>query len=152
MKKASKTYKRTGDEENKTELDAICARFQDFKGGFKSLHRMKYDLCIEELKGGIKSEPQKKFKFANIKRNSSGYSSSMLFESQSARGPEEVVNWFVNFFYVFTLVRLSPFCCPRSTLCRMKSMSYLYTVILFSIQLQMLLHSTSTGLPLMDIH
>jgi hypothetical protein len=33
-----------------------------------------------------------------MKRNSSGCPSSMFFESQSARGPEKVVNLFVEFF------------------------------------------------------
>jgi hypothetical protein len=44
MKRVLKAYERTGDEEDKTEFDAACARFQDLRGDFKSLHRMKYDL------------------------------------------------------------------------------------------------------------
>jgi hypothetical protein len=59
MKRVLKTYERTGDEE-----DTACARFQNLRGDFKSLHRMKH---------GIKSDPLSFFKFANMKRNSSGF-------------------------------------------------------------------------------
>jgi hypothetical protein len=34
---------------------------------------MKYDLYIERIESGIKSDPRTFFKFANMKRNSSGY-------------------------------------------------------------------------------
>jgi hypothetical protein len=115
MKKVSKTYERMGDEDDKTEFDGACALFQDLRSDLKSLHRMKYDLYIE----GSRTF----FKFANMKRNS-GYPSTMFFESQSGRGPEEVVNLFAEFFQgVYMYVRVSPFRCSRSTLCRMKSMS-----------------------------
>jgi hypothetical protein len=50
------------------EFDAACARFQDLRGDFKSLHRMKFDLYIEGIESGIRSD----YKFANMKRNSSG--------------------------------------------------------------------------------
>jgi hypothetical protein len=59
---------------------------------------MKYDLNIEGSESSIKSDPRSFLKFANIKRNSSGYPSSMFFESQSAPNPEKVVNWFEEFF------------------------------------------------------
>jgi hypothetical protein len=49
MKRVSKTYERTGDEEEKTEFDATYARFQDLRGDFKLLHRMPYDLYITGL-------------------------------------------------------------------------------------------------------
>jgi hypothetical protein len=53
---------------------------------------MKYDLYtyIEGIESEIKSDSRSFFKFANMKRNSSGYPSSILFESQSVRGPEEI--------------------------------------------------------------
>jgi hypothetical protein len=57
MKRFSKTYERRGDEEDMTEFDAACARFQDLRSGLKSLHRMKYDLYIEGIESGIKSDP-----------------------------------------------------------------------------------------------
>jgi hypothetical protein len=60
---------------------------------------MKYDMYIDWIESGIKSNPRSFFKFANMNRNSSGYPSSMFFESQSARGPVKVVNWFVEFFH-----------------------------------------------------
>jgi hypothetical protein len=81
------------------ELDAVCARFKDLRGDFKSRHRMKYDLNIEGIESSIKNIPRSFSKFANMKRNSSGYPSSMFFESQSAGGLEEVVNWFEEFFH-----------------------------------------------------
>jgi hypothetical protein len=48
------------------------------------------------LKTVLKNDMRSFFKFE--KRNSSGYPSSMFFESQSARGPEEAVNLFAEFF------------------------------------------------------
>jgi hypothetical protein len=58
MKRVSKTYERTGDEKDKKEFDATCARFQDLKGDFKLLHRMKYDLYIKGIESAIKSDPR----------------------------------------------------------------------------------------------
>jgi hypothetical protein len=73
MKRASKTYERMVDEEDKTEVDTAFTRFQDLRGDFKSLHRIKYDLYIEGIESGIKSDPQSFFILANMKRNSSGF-------------------------------------------------------------------------------
>jgi hypothetical protein len=56
MKVASKTCKWTGDEEDMTEFDAACARIQDLRGGFKALHRIKYDLYIEGIESGMRSD------------------------------------------------------------------------------------------------
>jgi hypothetical protein len=50
-----------GDEEDNTEFNAACAWFEDLKGDFKPVRRMKNDLYIEN---GVK--------FENMKRNSSG--------------------------------------------------------------------------------
>jgi hypothetical protein len=49
IKKVSKSFERTGDEEDKTEFNAACARFLDLRGDFKSVHRMKNDLYIEGM-------------------------------------------------------------------------------------------------------
>jgi hypothetical protein len=61
LKRVSKTYERMGDEEDKAEFDATCARFQDLRSDFKSIHRMKYDLSIEGIESGIKSNPRRFF-------------------------------------------------------------------------------------------
>jgi hypothetical protein len=81
----------------RTEYDVVCAEFQDLRGDFKSFHRIKYNLYIKGIESGIKNDPQSFFKFAIMKRNSFGYPSSMFFESQSARGPEEAVDLFAEF-------------------------------------------------------
>jgi hypothetical protein len=75
-----------------------CARFQDLRSDFKTLYRMKYDLYIEGIGSGIKSDSRSFFKFANMKWISSGYPPSMFFESQTIRAPEDVVNLFAEFF------------------------------------------------------
>jgi hypothetical protein len=98
VKRVSRTYERTGYEENNAEFHVASARFQNLRGDFKLLHRMKYNRYIEGIESGINSYSRSFFKFSNMKRNSSGYPSSMFFESQSARGPEEVVKLFAEFF------------------------------------------------------
>jgi hypothetical protein len=85
MKRVSKTYERTSDEEDKMEFDTTCAWFQDLRSDIKTLHRMKYDLYIEGIGSGIKSDPRSFFKFANMKRISSGYSSSMFLATNYSR-------------------------------------------------------------------
>jgi hypothetical protein len=101
MKRVSKTYERTGDEEDKTKFDAACAQFQDLRSVFNEIRE--YDLYIEGIESGIKSEPRSFFKCAKMKRDPSGYPSSMFFESQSARDPEKGVNLFAEgSFRVFT--------------------------------------------------
>jgi hypothetical protein len=79
-----------GDEQDKTEFDAACARFQNLRGDFKSLYRMKYDLYIEGIESDTESNPLSYFKIENMKPNSSGYLSSMFFESHSRGGCELV--------------------------------------------------------------
>jgi hypothetical protein len=54
-----------GDEKDKAEFDAACVRFQDLRGDFKSLHRMKYDLYVEWIDSGINSDQRSFFAYAN---------------------------------------------------------------------------------------
>jgi hypothetical protein len=60
------------------EYDAASQRFRDLRGAFQAMPRLKYIQYIKRVKAGLKSNPRCFFKFANLKRNSSGYLSAMF--------------------------------------------------------------------------
>jgi hypothetical protein len=62
------------------------------------MHRLKYDQYIKKIESNIKTVPRSFFKFADMKRNTSGYPSTMFLEDQTARDPQEIANLFANFF------------------------------------------------------
>jgi hypothetical protein len=65
---------------------------------FKVLHRLKYREHIENVESGIKTNLHIFFKLADMKRNSTGYPSSIFFKDQAARNPEEIANLFAKKF------------------------------------------------------
>jgi hypothetical protein len=65
--------------------DTACHRFCDLKKDFKCLHRVKYAQYIERERSGIKTNPRIFFRFADIKKNSTGYPSAMFVGVECAR-------------------------------------------------------------------
>jgi predicted glycosyltransferase involved in capsule biosynthesis len=57
-----------------------------------------YALYIERVEAGLKSNPRCFFKFANLKRNSSSYPSTMLLGDACARNAKEIADWFNKYF------------------------------------------------------
>ena len=98
MKEIAKMNVRPMNENAQTAYDTACSRFRDLRCDFKLLHRLKYMEYIGKIESGIKTDPRKFFKFADMKRNSSGYPSTMFFKNQAARNPEELANLFAKFF------------------------------------------------------
>jgi Reverse transcriptase (RNA-dependent DNA polymerase) len=98
MKEIVKKNDRPMCEREQAEHDAACTRFHDLRCDFKSLHRLKYEQYIENIENGIKTDPRSFFKFADMKRNSSGYPASMFFHDEAARNPQEIANLFAKFF------------------------------------------------------
>jgi hypothetical protein len=73
MKELENIYIRPMTELQQYEYDAAPQRFFDLRGAFKGMHRLKYARYIERIEAGLKSNSQCFLKFANLKRNSSGY-------------------------------------------------------------------------------
>jgi hypothetical protein len=53
---------------------------------------------LESVKVGFKSNPRCFFKFANLKRNSSGYSSAMFLDDTCGRNALEIADLFGEYF------------------------------------------------------
>jgi hypothetical protein len=66
-------YSRPMTELQQCEYDAASQRFRDLRGAFKGMHGLKYVQYIDRVEAGLKSHTRCffKFKFANLKRNSS---------------------------------------------------------------------------------
>jgi hypothetical protein len=78
MKRLERIYMPPMTELQQYEYDAASLRFRDLRGAFKGMHCLKYAQYIERIEAGLKSKPSCFFKFANLKRNSSGYPSAMF--------------------------------------------------------------------------
>jgi hypothetical protein len=85
-------------EEIQAQYDTACTRFRDLRCDFKILHRLKYEEYIVKTENNIKTDPRSFFKFTDLKRNSSGYPSTMFLGDQAARDLQEIANLFANFF------------------------------------------------------
>jgi hypothetical protein len=73
---------------------------------FKILHRLKYAYSIGRIEGGWKNNPQGFVKYADMKRNASGYPLSMFLRSDCARVSQSIANLFAVFFQsVYIYVR-----------------------------------------------
>jgi hypothetical protein len=75
----------------------LSAVFGNFCYVFKSLHRLKYAQYIVRIEGGLKNNPRGFFKYADMKRNASGYPSSMFLRNDSARDSQSIANLFAEF-------------------------------------------------------
>jgi hypothetical protein len=73
-------------------------RFWVLRRGFKSLHRLKYFQYIVRIESSLKNNTQGYFKYADIKRNASGYPSSMFLRGDFARNSQSIVILFTGFF------------------------------------------------------
>jgi hypothetical protein len=94
MKEIAKNNVRPMNDSAQTAYDTACSKFRDLRCDFKVLHRLKYQEHIENVESGIKTNPHIFFKFADMKRNSTGYPSSIFFKDQAARNPEGIANLF----------------------------------------------------------
>jgi hypothetical protein len=59
-------------------------RFWELRRDFKSLNRLIYAQNIVRIVGGLKNNLREFFKYANMKRNASGYPSSMFLRNDCA--------------------------------------------------------------------
>jgi hypothetical protein len=78
--------------------DTAFRRFRDLRRDFKSLHRLKYAQYIVRIESGLKNNPRGFFKYADMKRNASGYLSSMFLGSDCFRDSQSIANLFAVFF------------------------------------------------------
>jgi hypothetical protein len=76
----------------------IRCGFKKVRGAFKGMHRLKYAQYIERIEAGLKSNPRSFFKFANLKRNSSGYPFAMFLGDTCVRNAQEISNLFGKYF------------------------------------------------------
>jgi hypothetical protein len=64
-----------------TVSDAASQRLRNMRGAFNGTHRLKYaQYILESVEVGFKSNFRWIFKFANMKRYSSGYPSAMFLD------------------------------------------------------------------------
>jgi hypothetical protein len=78
--------------------DTASCRFRELWRDFKSLHRLKYAQYIVRFEGGLKSNPRGFFKYADMKRNASGFPSSMFLENDCAQDSQSIANLFAGIF------------------------------------------------------
>jgi hypothetical protein len=71
---------------------------RDLRGAFKGMHRLKYAQYIERVEAGLKSNPRCFFKFANLKRNTSGYPFAMFLGGACERNAQEMADLFGEYF------------------------------------------------------
>jgi hypothetical protein len=79
---------------------SFCAfhRFRELRRDFKSLHRLKYAQYNVRIEGGLKNNTRGIFKYANMKRNASGYPSSMFLGTDCAQASQRIANFLAGFF------------------------------------------------------
>jgi hypothetical protein len=82
--------------------DTAFPRFRELRRDFKSLHRLKYAQYIARIGGGSKNNLRGFFKYADMKRNASGYPSSMFLGSDCARDSQSIANLFAGFYEAYT--------------------------------------------------
>jgi hypothetical protein len=59
---------------------------------------LKYTQSIVRIEGGLKNNPRRFFKYADMKRNASSYPSSMFLGNDCARDSQSISNLFAGFF------------------------------------------------------
>jgi hypothetical protein len=84
-KRLGKIYIRPMIELQQCEYDAASQRFRDLRVAFKEMYRLKYAQYVERVEAGLKSNTRCFFRFAILKRNSSGYPSAMFLGDTCAR-------------------------------------------------------------------
>jgi hypothetical protein len=72
--------------------DTAFRRFWELRRDFMTLNRLKYAQYIMRIEGGLKNNPRGFFKYADMKRNASGYSSSMFLGNDCARDSQSIAN------------------------------------------------------------
>jgi hypothetical protein len=97
MKELEKIYIWPMTELQQYEYDAASQRFRDLWSAFKGMHRLKYAQYIERIEAALKSNPRCFLKFANLKRNSSGYPSAMFLGDTYMRNAQEI-DFFSEYF------------------------------------------------------
>jgi hypothetical protein len=80
------------------EYHAASQSFGDLRGAFKGMHRLKYAQYIERAETAIKSNPRCFFNFGNLKRNSSGYPSTVFLGGAYTRNAQEIADLFGEYF------------------------------------------------------
>jgi hypothetical protein len=78
--------------------DTAFHRFRELMGDFQSLHRLKYAQYIVRIESGLKNNPRGFFMYADMKRNASGYPSSMFLGSNCAWDSHNIADLFAGFF------------------------------------------------------
>jgi hypothetical protein len=84
------------------EYDAASKRFRDLRGAFKGMHCSKFVQYIDRVEAGLKSNTRCffKFKFANLKRNSTGYPSAMFLGDACAQEIADLFGVYIQGVYV----------------------------------------------------
>jgi hypothetical protein len=98
LKEFESLHVRSMSESDQCLYDTALHRFRELRRDFKSLHRLKYATYIVRIESGLKNNPRGFFKYADIKRNASGYPSSMFLGSDCARDSQNIANLFGVFF------------------------------------------------------
>jgi hypothetical protein len=78
--------------------DTAFRRFWELRRNLKSLHRLKYAQYIMRIEGGLKNNPREFLKYADLKRNAGGYSSSIFLGNDYAQDSQSIANLFAGFF------------------------------------------------------
>jgi hypothetical protein len=78
--------------------DTAFRRFWELRRDFKCIHRLKYAHYMVRIKGDLKNNPRGFFNYADMKRNASGYPSSMFLRNNCARDSQSIANLFAGFF------------------------------------------------------
>ncbi len=108
LKKLSRVSVRPLDKISQANFEIVAGRFCDLRSNFKVIHRIKYNQYIEKIEENIKNDPRSFFRYANFKRNSNGYPSSLFYGSQTARDTLDIANLFAKFFQSVYVEDLDP--------------------------------------------
>jgi hypothetical protein len=105
--KAHKYYKefetlhvRPMSESDQCLCDMVFRRFQERRRDFKSFYHLKYAQYIVRFEGGLQNNPRGFFKYADMKRNASGYPSAMFLRNDCARDSQSIAKLFAGFFQI----------------------------------------------------
>jgi hypothetical protein len=79
-------------------MSTSSQRSRDLRDAFKGMYRLKYAQHIERIEVGLKTNPRYFFKFANLKRNSSGYPSATFMGDTYARNEQKIANLFGEYY------------------------------------------------------
>jgi hypothetical protein len=72
--------------------------YKKLRTDHKKLNRSLYSSWVSKIESGIKRNPKKFFEFANFKRKTVGYPSSMTYKNKTANAPLQINELFADFF------------------------------------------------------